>query len=474
MKGNFFLQGCVLIVVGLVLLLGFGAGVYLGFQTIGWQVFLYAVPIGLMMIVGYLVWGSSLGTGGNAEVAPSGPPTWAGWKTWVVIFAILGGFLLGANARMDQQTVFFGAIGTGVFIFLLLLPQSWKMSFEGAVKMFFIVALLAIGISWVLGNVTIVTFDNISPRTNPAPMPSECIMVLKTMGLDEKTNCPQNRTEWRTFIVKNTSQLASKNWQKELEYALLGTCPEHDVKIAARGCQLNYGMFAKTYATYLDAKGKIVDSRWLMKDSTIWNAILLVGILGALNVVIGIAIRIGGQTLGKITATTIFAAVVAIGANFNVYPFFWTYWNEGYSYEIQIAIQHLMGIGFSAALIGPFVSLLTFGLGFAVGEITRFGRGTGFLIGGGLTIVAMSIAFASETIGLLPQWYMFLGIMDIMANTPGLDVNTAVMSVVVGGMIFGGFIAGPLGPIWGLASTLGSMAKGSQAAEKLGMTGPFQ
>lgn len=396
--------------------------------------------------------------------------------------ATVGGAYLGHENYLDDPlkgaliggaVAFFGYLFAGLGLLMFLARDAGKENEEKPQEKkdrgMTLVTWLAVAgmVSVLLTAGAQFMFEEWVPQPSITAMPTDCVQVLRTLGMDPAVKCPTNRQEWRVLIATKVTPFVSQTvWDKELENALLAeSCPEMRAKVQGIApCQLNAGKFALAYSKYLDEKNEVLSRRWSLQG-TEW-IFIIAAILAVLNfflpaIAIAKIARKPKLPLGKITATTIFAvAVVAVLVVHPLIPLFG-------SSQLSKALWQLFWLGFAWPIFIVVVGGLTFGAGKLVSELTSKRNGATFAMGLLLTIAALLITVGSEMLGLIPSWGQLFGIVQIMNENPGMTLATAVQFVFLGGVAFSGLVGGLIGPFWTIVSTMVTAIKNHEAMEKV-------
>lgn len=418
-----------------------------------------------------------------------------------LVLSIFGAIIIGSIVwtvfGQSEVALTISYIAAGFTFLVLVLPgrekgkRAWdashekpadprELSFAGKVRG--VIGLVLLGSAVCIG-LWYAAISQLGPTPNPEQVPSDCDRIRVVIGAPQTVVCPNTKdpSVWKTFFAQYVTPLAGEDWPKQLATGLLKSCPATYIKAKEEPkCSLDIGSFSKEYDRYLNAKNTTVTKRLDFDPNAFLQALALVGILAGLNTLgIGISLaslipdRTGLRSdakkwLGKIGADTIF--VICLYFFFN---------NDGYgiilgNYDPRLkpAVESLIAIGFNTAIAIPLVGFFTAASGLAAGELTKIGKGAGSGIAIGTVLIASIIAFFSASAGQVPGWMYTIGIVEIMQQNPGLDINLAIGSVVLGGIEFTGLISTLLGPVWTAFSIGEALIRGLGLAEKLGMLPP--
>lgn len=419
-----------------------------------------------------------------------------------LIRSIFGAIIIGSAVwnigGQSEAALTLSYFASGLIFFILLLPGGGKgkrssveaprekkagpkeLSFAGKVRG--VIGLVLLGSVLCIG-LWYWAVSNMGPTPNPVSLPPDCERIKSTIGAPQTAVCPNTKdpVAWKNFFSPYVTPLVGEDWPKQLSTALLRSCPPKYVRAKEEPkCSLDIGSFSKEYDRYLNAKNNVGSKRLDFDPDAFLRAFAIVGFLAGLNTLgIGISLaslipdRTGLRSdakkwLGKIGADTIFVICL--------YFFFAS---DGYSIvlgkydpRLKPAIDSLIAIGLNTAFAIPLVGLFTAALGLAAGELTKIGKGAGTGIAIGTVVLASIITFFSAAAGQVPGWMYTVGIVEILQKYPGMDINLAIGSVILGGIAFTGLISTILGPIWTIALIGGALIRGLDLAEKLGWKQP--
>jgi len=399
-----------------------------------------------------------------------------GFVAFVLIVVLAVGAIFGAAVGFVNFQI--GGLVVGAlagFVGAAMMIGGILVSHESKIGRNLVVMLVVFGIAMALLSDTMY---KISPHPNPVEVASfptaDCVKAEQALKITGA--CPTTREGWISAARSKLTPLSNGDWPTiVINNGLMENCPEKWVPVTgpAPNCTLSYGGLVREMNKYLDAKGMIADARWAPDEEKLRQNVLLVGLIGFLAVLlptIGLTFMIAGQkiVLGSLTFTTAFALAVLFLFGTNTQGLLMGWWFEQYDPALNLAIQKLIGIGAMSVFVGPAIGAVTFALGFGAGELMKWGKTGGFIMGFGTLLVGALAAGLGDMLGLIPNWLYTLGILQVMNANPGLSVTTAMQAMLLGPILVVGCISAPLGPIMTLAFAAVSMAKGTLALGKLG------